>query len=68
MHVISSVLGCNLSSLAVDAEGQMARFVGRTLRVCSGLVDLHTGPEDRVCFFFCLFFFGEVSFNNKFKC
>ena len=28
------------SSLAVDAEGQMARFVTKTLRVCSGLVVL----------------------------
>ena len=34
----------------------MARFVGTTLRVCSGLVDLHTGPEDRVCFFLFVFF------------
>ena len=28
------------SSLAVDTEGQMARFVTKTLRVCSGLVVL----------------------------
>ena len=28
----------DLSSLAVDAEGQMAGFVAKTLRVCSGLV------------------------------
>ena len=28
------------SSLAVDAEGQMARFVTKTLRVCSVLVVL----------------------------
>ena len=28
------------SSLAVDAEGQMARFVTKTLRVCSQLVVL----------------------------
>ena len=28
------------SSLAVDAEGQMARFVTKTLRLCSGLVVL----------------------------
>ena len=28
------------SSLAVDAEGQMARFVTKTLRVFSGLVVL----------------------------
>ena len=28
------------SSLAVDVEGQMARFVTKTLRVCSGLVVL----------------------------
>ena len=28
------------SSLAVDAEGQMARFVTKTLRVCSRLVVL----------------------------
>ena len=28
------------SSLAVDAEGQMARYVTKTLRVCSGLVVL----------------------------
>ena len=28
------------SSLAVDAEGQMARFVAKTLSVCSGLVVL----------------------------
>ena len=28
------------SSLSVDAEGQMARFVTKTLRVCSGLVVL----------------------------
>ena len=27
-------------SLVVDAEGQMARFVPKTLRVCSGLVVL----------------------------
>ena len=27
-------------SLAVDVEGQMARFVTNTLRVCSGLVVL----------------------------
>ena len=27
-------------SLVVDAEGQMARFVTKTLRVCSGLVVL----------------------------
>ena len=29
----------NLSSLAVDAEGQTARFGAKTLRVCSGLVE-----------------------------
>ena len=28
------------SSLVVDVEGQMARFVTKTLRVCSGLVVL----------------------------
>ena len=28
------------SFMAVDAEGQMARFVTKTLRVCSGLVVL----------------------------
>ena len=28
----------DLSSLTVDAEGQMARFVAKTLQVCSGLV------------------------------
>ena len=28
------------SSLAVDAEGQIARFVTKTLRVCGGLVVL----------------------------
>ena len=28
------------SSLAVDAEGQMARFGTKTLKVCSGLVVL----------------------------
>ena len=28
------------SSLAVDAEGQTARFVTKTLRACSGLVVL----------------------------
>ena len=28
------------SSLGVDEEGQMARFVTKTLRVCSGLVVL----------------------------
>ena len=33
----------DLSSLAVDAEGQMARFVAKTLRVCSGLVVLTCG-------------------------
>ena len=27
-------------SLAVDAEGQMARFVTKTLKVCSGIVVL----------------------------
>ena len=30
----------DLSSLAVDAESQMARFVTKTLRVCSRLVVL----------------------------
>ena len=30
----------DLSSLAVDAEGQMARFVTKTLKVCSSLVVL----------------------------
>ena len=30
----------NPSSLAADAEGQMARFATKTLRVCSGLVVL----------------------------
>ena len=30
----------DLSSLAVDVEGQMAIFVARTLRVCSKLVAL----------------------------
>ena len=32
-------------SLAVDAEGQMARFVTKTLRMCSGLVVLYLGTE-----------------------
>ena len=37
------------SSLAVDTEGQMARFVTKTLRVCSGLVVLtNTGTGDVV--------------------
>ena len=35
----NELLECDdLSSLAVDAEGQMATFVAETLRVCRGLV------------------------------
>ena len=30
--------GDDLSSLVVDVEGQMAKFVAETLRVCRGLV------------------------------
>ena len=37
---LSNLREDELSSLAVDVEGQMARFVARTLRVCSGLVIL----------------------------
>ena len=37
------------SSLAVDAEGQMARFVTKTLIVFSGLVVLTYVPRDRGC-------------------
>ena len=29
-----------MSTLAIDAEGQMARFMAKTLTVCSGIVVL----------------------------
>ena len=39
--------------MVVDAEGQMARFVAITLRLCSGLVVLtYTQPRDRDCYCF----------------
>ena len=50
----------NLSSLAVDVEGQMARFGAKTLRLCSGLVVL-MGTEAAVAVT------GEVSFDNRNK-
>ena len=41
----------DLSSLAVDTEGQTARFVAKTLRVCSILVALiYTGPSFYCCY------------------
>ena len=47
-----------LSSLAVDTEGQMARFVAKTLRVCSKLVVItYWTPIVAVT--------GEVSFGNR---
>ena len=36
----------DLSSLAVDVEGQMARFVAKTLRVCGRLVVLTHSVAD----------------------
>ena len=53
------------SSLAVDAEGQMARFVTKTLRVCSGIVVrtnvLYLGTEAVVAVT------GEVNFYSQNK-
>ena len=53
----------NLSSLAVDVECQMAKFLAKTLRVCSGLVVLtYLGTEAVVAAVT-----GVVSFNNQNK-
>ena len=49
------------SSLAVDAEGQMGRFVTKTLRVCSCTNILYLGTEAVVAVT------GEVSFHNRNK-
>ena len=40
IYALSYLSDDDPSSLAVDAEGQMARFVTKTLRVCSRLVVL----------------------------
>ena len=55
----------DLSSFAVDMEGQMARFVAKTMRVFSGLVVLtyilYLGTEAVVAVT------GKVSFDNRNK-
>ena len=49
------------SSLAVDAEGQTARFVTKTLRVCCRLLVLYLGTDTVVAVI------GEVSFYSQNK-
>ena len=39
-YALSYLSNNDPSSWGVDAEGQMSRFVAKTLRVCSGLVVL----------------------------
>ena len=63
-YALSYSSGNDPSSLAVDVEGQMARFVTKTLRVCSGLVVtkvLYLGTEAVVAVI------GEVSFHSRNK-
>ena len=53
----------DLSSLAVDEEVQMARFVAKTLRVCSRLVVLTYAPWTEAVFAVT----GEVSLIIEMK-
>ena len=52
----------DLLSLVVDAEGQTARSVTKTLRVCSGLVVLMYVMTEAF-----IAVTGEVSFENRNK-
>ena len=49
--------GDDLSSLAVNAEGQMARFVAKTLTVCNRRTELGTEANDTAT--------EKVSFDNE---